>query len=165
MTIVVVFAVLLVIGSAYTTRAVDSTNGSMAPMFRIERQDSVVTLDQLKGQWVLLTFWSSSDADSRIACNRYSRISQTLTLNDETNISFRHIAINTDRSQKLFQEIVKHDRLDAKSQFHVAESRANQLQRDYNLLSGMHSFLIAPNGKIVAKNPTEEHLTQLTASF
>ncbi len=72
MTIIVIFAVLLGLGSAATNTAVDGKNGYRAPMFRVERNDSVIALDDMKGKWVLLQFWTSSDPASRIACRDYS---------------------------------------------------------------------------------------------
>lgn len=161
MAIIVIFAVLLGLGSAASSSAVDGTIGSQAPMFKIERADSSVALDNMKGKWVLLQFWASSDAASRIACKNYSELEQNQRSSNPGE-RFHLLAVNLDRSERLFREIVRRDGLSAETQFHIEGNRANQLINDYHLESGMQSFLIDPSGRIVAKNPTEQTLTQLT---
>ncbi|WP_438638012.1 hypothetical protein [Muribaculum gordoncarteri] len=79
MSIIVFFAVLLLLGSAATNNAIDGVKGFQAPIFKVERNDSVVSLDDMRGHWVLLQFWSSSDAPSRIAGKQYTAIEQKLT--------------------------------------------------------------------------------------
>ena len=80
---------------------------------------------------------------------------------DNLQERFRLLSVNFDRSERLFREIVRRDGLSAKSQFHVKGSQANQLIKDYHLESGMKSFLIDPEGRIVAKNPTEKMLKEI----
>ena len=95
-------------------------------MFRIENNDSTVALDQLKGQWVLLQFWKSSDAASRIAVKQYTEMESKL---DSLTVErFNHLAVNMDRNERLFNEVVRRDGLDAGSQFHASGSRAEKLK-------------------------------------
>ncbi len=155
MSIIVFFAVLLLLGSAATNNAIDGVKGFQAPIFKVERNDSVVSLDDMRGHWVLLQFWSSSDAPSRIAGKQYTAIEQKLN-DGQSAERFHLLSVNMDRSERLFREIVRRDGL------HIEGNRANQLINDYHLESGMQSFLIDPSGRIVAKNPTEQTLTQLT---
>lgn len=49
MFIIVLFAALIALFTAATDRAVDGAKGSKAPVFKIERADSLVQLDNLKG--------------------------------------------------------------------------------------------------------------------
>lgn len=161
MSIIVFFAVLLLLGSAATNNAIDGVKGFQAPIFKVERNDSVVSLDDMRGHWVLLQFWSSSDAPSRIAGKQYTAIEQKLN-DGQSAERFHLLSVNMDRSERLFREIVRRDGLSAETQFHIEGNRANQLINDYHLESGMQSFLIDPSGRIVAKNPTEQTLTQLT---
>jgi len=160
MIIIATFAVLLVLITAGTNRAVDGMKGYRAPMFRIENNDSTVALDQLKGQWVLLQFWKSSDASSRIAVKQYTDMESKL--DSLTTERFQHLAVNMDRNERLFNEVVRRDGLSAESQFHASGSRAEKLIADYHLKSGMHAYLIDPSGKIVAKNPSEEEMIRLS---
>lgn len=146
---------------AATDRAVDGIAGAKAPVFKVERADSLVLLDNLRGEWVLLQFWSSADASSRLAVREYSRLGAVA---NETG-HLRHLAVNLDRSQRLFYEIVRRDGLDEKSQFHVGDDAARSaLAGDYHLDSGMKAFLIDPDGKIVAVNPSAATIVRLLPS-
>ena len=93
MSIIVFFAVLLLLGSAATNNAIDGVKGFQAPIFKVERTDSVVSLDDMRGHWVLLQFWSSSDARSRIAESNTLLLSRSLMMDSRQNdsISYRSI--------------------------------------------------------------------------
>ena len=64
---VAAIAMLLVFSSAYNEKAIDSRVGYLAPNFTVSNADTTVSLQDLKGNYVLLTFWSSADAQSRIS--------------------------------------------------------------------------------------------------
>ena len=72
MLVIVIFVVYLVSVSAHTDRVVDAVEGHTAPFLRVEKNDTIVSLDQFRGKYLLLTFWSSTDAISRVACNEYA---------------------------------------------------------------------------------------------
>jgi hypothetical protein len=154
--IIAVFAALFALITASTNNASDGVTGSVAPVFKIERADSTVKLDNLKGEWVLLQFWTSADASSRLAVNEYSRIYSAI-LKDVNREPFRLLAVNFDRSQAIFNEIVRRDGLNANSQFYVEnDDLRNRLAKSYHLDGGMKALLINPNGQIVAVNPSAE---------
>jgi cytochrome oxidase Cu insertion factor (SCO1/SenC/PrrC family) len=132
-------------------------------MFKVERNDSVVALDNLKGEWVLVQFWSSADAASRISCKDYAKLGEKLS-DDSLKEKIHFLAVNFDRSERLFHEIVRRDGLDAKSQFFVEGSKANVLIKDYHLDSGMSAYLIDPSGRVVAKNPSEQRLIEIASN-
>lgn len=96
MSIIVFFAVLLLLGSAATNNAIDGVKGFQAPIFKVERNDSVVSLDDMRGHWVLLQFWSSSDAPSRIAGKQYTAIEQKLN-DGQSAERFHLLSVNMDR--------------------------------------------------------------------
>lgn len=157
MFIIVVFAVFLVSVSAHTSKVVDSSEGYIAPFFSIECNDTSVSLDEFKGKYVLLTFWASNDANSRIKCREYTSFAQDLNLEDK----FCQLSINFDRSERLFSEIVKLDKLDAETQFYAQGDNALRLIKEYQLESGYNSFLIDQQGKIVEINPTITSLKKI----
>ncbi len=163
MFIIVLFAALIALFTAATDRAVDGAKGSKAPVFKIERADSLVQLDNLKGEWRLLQFWSSADASSRLAAKEYSRL-HSATTDSAGNEQFRHLAVNFDRSSSLFREIVRRDGLNAKSQFYVGDGQMrSSLARNYHLEAGMKAFLINPDGQIVAVNPSARTIWEAEA--
>lgn len=161
----VALTTLIGMATASTDRAVDGIEGAKAPVFKVERADSLVLLNDLKGQWVLLQFWTSADALSRLAVKEYSRINCSVAAEGSSAARFRHLAVNLDRSQRLFDEIVRRDGLDAKSQFHVGDAAMRAtLAGSYHLDNGMKAFLIDPDGQIVAVDPSADTISRLLPS-
>lgn len=156
MSIIALFAALIALTTSATDSANEAVRGHMAPVFRVERSDSTVSIDHLRGQWVLLQFWSSADAPSRIAAKAYN------DLNDNALPEpIRRVSVNLDRSHGLFTETVRRDGLDAKSQFFAEDgnTRRNIVMR-YNLDNGLKTFLINPKGKIAAINPSADDIKE-----
>lgn len=152
---IVVFAVIIGIGTAASLHAFDGRSGYKAPMFRIESTDTIMSLDDMRGNWVLLQFWSSSDAPSRLSLHQYTDLAQQTP---QSPNKLHYVAVNMDRTEGLFREISRIDGIDPDMQFHVSGDKAARLKKDYNMQQGLHSFLIDPDGKIVAVDPTKQEL-------
>ena len=159
MFIIAIFAVLLVSMSAHTERVYEAADGFNAPDLTVDNSHSALSLSDLKGKYVLVTFWASSNAQSRISAARYEYFSKSL---DEER--FCLLSVNFDRSERLFREIVRRDNLSAKSQFYVSGSNAETIFENYHLGNGFQSFLINPQGKIVATNPSNDTLKKIVCS-
>ena len=127
--------------------------GRTAPAISVEDADRRVALDELRGDYVLLNFWSSDDAISRRDANIYSA-----WMERHPDASLKLVSVNFDDSVALFHEIVRRDGLDSTSQFHADAEEASDIRRDYGLNGGYGSVLINPEGRIVAHNPTAESL-------
>lgn len=149
-------ATLLLTASSYSDERGGTRPGDFAPRFEVENPDAKVDLGQLRGQYVLLTFWSSADAPSRIAAGKYSA---WVNGNDGANV--RHISVNFDDEPALFAEIAKRDGLDMVNQFNVTGPQANNIAADYGLDQGFGSMLIAPDGRIAKVNPSLSELSSL----
>lgn len=157
-TIAMLFTVLLVTMSAHTERTHDASEGYNAPALTVSSNDTTMSLADLKGQYVMLTFWDSTDPASRIAVNRYSAIARTKANSRTLSL----LAINFDRSERLFREIVRHDNLEDAFNVNVAAGETRQkLAADWDLKSGLKSFLIDPQGKIIAVNPSREQIIDI----
>ncbi len=150
------FAVLIFIASSFTGKVVDATVGYVAPSFVLENEDSTINVGDINEKYLLLTFWASSDARSRISCREYMELAQ-----DRESQDVNHIAVNFDRSKRLFEEIIKRDGLCAKTQFYVQGDNAERLKNIYHLDKGFVTLLIDKQGKVIAKNPSKETLKQL----
>lgn len=159
MFIIAIFAVLLVSMSAHTERVYEAADGFNAPDLTVDNSHSALSLSDWKGKYVLVTFWASSNAQSRISAARYDDFSKSL---DEER--FCLLSVNFDRSERLFREIVRRDNLSAKSQFYVSGSNAETIFENYHLGNGFQSFLINPQGKIVATNPSNDTLKKIVCS-
>ncbi len=157
MSSIVLFVVFLISVSAHTGKVIDAAEGYTAPFFTLEQNDTTVSLAEMKGKYVLLTFWASSDASSRIACREYTEFAKNI----ETEKQFCHVAINFDRSERLFNELVRIDGFNTKTQFYVQDEIAFRLKKDYHLENGFQSFLVNPQGQVMAINPSTTHLTKI----
>lgn len=157
MKVIVLFAVLVISVSAYSERVFEAAEGYNAPSMTIENSDTTLSLADMKGRYVIVTFWSSADADSRLRAYRYDEAAKRLPQE-----RFCLLSVNFDRSERLFREIVRRDNLSAENHIHVDGSQANRIIHDYRLTEGFKSLLIDPKGRIVAMNPSIETLTKMS---
>lgn len=159
MSIIAIFAVLLLTVSANTERDYNAAEGLKAPYFEVEAPDgSTVSTSDFEGRYVIVNFWASGDASSRIAANLYDSYVESV---GEGQISF--VSVNFDRNECLFREIVRRDGLKSESQFFATPEKASELTRKFDMGNGLRSFLIDPTGRIVAVNPSEAMLHTLAS--
>ena len=154
---IVFFAVLLVSFSAYTEKVIDAKEGYNVPSLALLGENDKLNLNELKGKYVLLSFWSSTDAISRVACNEYSAFAK----NAEYEERFCFLSVNFDRNERLFREIVRRDNLNSKTQFNVQGDDAKKIKETFHLEDGYNTLLIDPAGRVVATNPSTETLTKI----
>lgn len=158
MSIIALFTVVLLSLSAHNQRVFEAAEGYNAPLFTLTKGDTVsVSLADMKGRYVLINFWSSLEPSTRLAARMYDRLARS---GAEQQLSL--ISVNLDRSQGLFREIVGRDNLSEDKQWHVAGKEAESLVEDYNLQHGLNSFLVDPQGRVVAINPSKEQLAAIT---
>ena len=154
---IALMALLLISTSAYNQEDQGIRKGDNAQSLVIENAEQSFDLAKMKGSYVLLTFWSSTDAQSRIDCNKYVSWKEA---NPASNV--KHVSINFDTEKVLFDEIVLRDGLDENAQFNVQGSDAAGIVKDFRLANGFGSMLIDPQGKVVAINPSTSSLTSLS---
>lgn len=118
-----------------------------------------LSISNLKGKYVLVNFWDSHNAVSRIAAGEYDRYFRA-----HPNSNLRLLSVNTDENRRLYDEIVRHDGLDSLTQFHIADIRARGITPGYHPESGYSSYLLNPSGKIVAVNPTIQTVNKIVTS-
>lgn len=152
--------VLLLFSSAFRG-GIAPLAGSIAPSVVVKNQDSEFMLDKLRGKYVMLSFWSSSDAGSRLRCNELNSFVKSFNESNSKEEQICFMSVNFDRSERLFNEIMRRDNLDAYSQFYVSGHNASKIKRDYGLEKGFKTFLVDPSGVIVAVNPKIEDLTKI----
>ncbi len=148
-------ALLLVFTSAYNGYDVNVNINSFAPNFEIANVGKQTKLSDKRGNYVLVNFWSSSNASSRIRNIQYDRFFK----GDSSRADF--ISVNFDSSEKLYKELLKVDQLASESQFYDDGGRNSEVYKDYHLESGFNSYLLNKEGKIVAINPTNQQLTEI----
>jgi len=147
------FIGLAICAGSYSDFVPQTAPGRTAPALDVEDAGRRVVLDELRGNYVLLNFWSSDDALSRRDANIYSA-----WVERNPDSALKLVAVNFDDSESLFREIVRRDGLDSTGQFHAAGQQAARIRRDYGLGKGYGSVLINPEGRIVAYNPSAASL-------
>lgn len=115
----------------------------------LQNPERELTMADLKGKYVLVNFWDSSNAMSRIAAGEYDRF-----FRNHRQRNLQLLSVNTDDNRRLFDEIVRTDGLDALTQYHIADVRARGITPDYHPEDGYSSYLLNPSGRVIAVNPT-----------
>ena len=133
-------ALLTLFTSAYNNQMADSRVGYQAPNFTVERGDSTVSLQQLRGQRVMVTFWSTTDGESRLSNMKHDR--------NSTHDGMTHLSVNMDRSEGVYQMAIRMDRLHKKSQFHADSAQQEELTKAWRLDGRSNTFIIGPDGRI-----------------
>lgn len=147
--------VIIVISlSAHTPRVIAPEKGYTVPALSVESNDSVISLSDFRGKYLLLTFWASTDAASRIRCNEYESLV-------DQNAKVCRLSINLDKNERLFKEIVKNDHLNPEFQLNLPPSKANEVIAEFDLNSTLRSFLIDPEGRILSVNPSSNEIARL----
>ncbi|MDE6135600.1 MAG: redoxin domain-containing protein [Muribaculaceae bacterium] len=147
--IAALFVGLIVVAVGYSDSQYRTAIGRMAPALSLVQADSLLTLQDMRGDYVLLNFWDSGDARSREAANIY-----TAWVRNHHMKNLRFVSVNFDESEGLFREIVRSDSLETSQQFHVNGDMAKAIVDNYGLKDGYGTVLIGPDGHIVAHNPT-----------
>ena len=156
------FVIVFALGVwVYAARVEQASPGSHTTPRLLEMSNASTSLSasDLKGKYVLVNFWDSHNAVSRIAAGEYDRYFRTHPRSD-----LRLLSVNTDDNRRLFDEIVRRDGLDSLTQFHIADVKARGITPGYHPEGGYSSYLLNPSGKIVAVNPTVQTVNSLLQS-
>lgn len=151
---IVTVAFLIVFTSVGSTKVVDSKVGHEAPQLELDCKAGKMSLQSHRGGYVLLTFWSSGDASSRVKNLQYDRLA-------DKKEGVVHLSVNFDRTESLFEEICKMDNLTQGTQFYCNDEQRMRLMELWRQENGYSTFLINPEGVIVAVNPEMSELQQI----
>ena len=113
--------------------------GDMAPDFKIQTmsaEQSQTELSDLKGKYVLLSFWASYDAQSRM---------QNASLSNAY--------------QSIFEETIRKDQIVTPTCFVETKGEYSGLFKKYRLGRGFTNYLLDDNGVIIAKNISAAELS------
>ena len=126
--------------------------GDVAPDFDIEptlknSNDAKFTLSNLKGKYVLLSFWASYDAQSRM---QNTQLSNVLKLTNPRNIEM--VSISFDEFSSIYKETVKMDEIETPNCFLITDGEESTLYDRYKINRGFKNYLLDESGVILAKN-------------
>ena len=132
------------------------SEGDVAPDFKIESASNgqpAFKLGNLKGKYVLLSFWASYDAQSRM---------QNVSLNnalrsDAPNVKM--VSISFDEYRSVFEETIRKDQIVTPTCFVETKGEDSGLFKKYRLNRGFTNYLLDGNGVIIAKNISAAELS------
>lgn len=129
------------------------TIGDKAPAFKICGEKQLIDLKDLKGKYVLLSFWASYDAGSRM---------QNATLSHATSKSNKveMVSVSFDSYKSVFNETIKKDRIETPHCFVELDGEHSEIYQTYRLHKGFKNYLLDENGVIIAK---DIHAKQLSS--
>lgn len=128
------------------------TVGDKAPAFTLRNNEQMLTSQQLKGSYVLLSFWASYDAASRTQNAILSHAAQQCG-------NVKMVSVSFDEYKSVFDETVRKDQIDSENCFWEQEGCDSKLYRSFRLEKGLKNFLLDDKGVIVAKNVTVSDLS------
>ena len=128
--------------------------GEYAPDFFISDDDSDELdavhrkLSSLRGNCVLVNFWASYDAPSRI---RNIEMSRALNQKDAQH-EVEFVSVSFDEYASIFRETVRKDGIVGAGCFVDTAGEKSGIFRKYGLKRGLTNYLLDENGMIIAKN-------------
>ena len=130
--------------------------GDLAPdlMIKTKVNEQSISLKDLRGECVLLSFWASYDALSRV---QNVSLSNVLKSSAHSNITL--VSVSFDDYQSIFEETVRKDQIVTPNCFVETAGQESKLFQKFKLNKGFTNYLIDAKGKIIAKNISAEDLT------
>ena len=132
--------------------------GDVAPDFTIESTSDAqynFDLTDLKGKYVLLSFWASYDAQSRMQNASLSNVLRSASRNDNVEM----VSVSFDEYQSIFKETVRKDQIVTPTCFVETKGESSGLFKKYRLGRGFTNYLLDENGVIIAKNISAAELS------
>ena len=134
------------------------SEGDVAPDFKIEsasNEQPAFKLGDLKGKYVLLSFWASYDAQSRMQNVSLSNVLRSASRNENVEM----VSVSFDEYQSIFKETVRKDQIVTPTCFVETKGESSGLFKKYRLGRGFTNYLLDENGVIIAKNISAAELS------
>ena len=155
--------VVLLIGSLTSFVEKDKPTGGLnvgdiAPDFKIQSMSAgqpLAELSDMKGKYVLLSFWASYDAHSRMHNASLSNVLRSASRNDNVEM----VSVSFDEYQSIFKETVRKDQIVTPTCFVETKGESSGLFKKYRLGRGFTNYLLDENGVIIAKNISAAELS------
>ena len=134
------------------------SEGDVAPDFKIEstsEEQPAFKLGNLKGKYVLLSFWASYDAQSRMQNASLSNALRSTSLNNNVEM----VSVSFDEYQSIFEETIRKDQIVTPTCFVETKGESSGIFKKYRLGRGFTNYLLDDNGVIIAKNISAAELS------
>ena len=119
--------------------------GDIAPDFKIQSMSAgqpLAELSDMKGKYVLLSFWASYDAHSRMQNASLSNVLRSASRNDNVEM----VSVSFDEYQSIFKETVRKDQIVTPTCFVETKGESSGLFKKYRLGRGFTNYLLDENG-------------------
>ena len=155
--------VVLLIGSLTSFVEKDKPTGGLnvgdiAPDFKIQSMSAgqpLAELSDMKGKYVLLSFWASYDAHSRMQNASLSNVLRSASRNENVEM----VSVSFDEYQSIFKETVRKDQIVTPTSNVETKGESSGLFKKYRLGRGFTNYLLDENGVIIAKNISAAELS------
>ena len=155
--------VVLLIGSLTSFVEKDKPTGGLnvgdiAPDFKIQSMSAgqpLAELSDMKGKYVLLSFWASYDAHSRMQNASLSNVLRSASRNENVEM----VSVSFDEYLSIFKETVRKDQIVTPTCFVETKGESSGLFKKYRLGRGFTNYLLDENGVIIAKNISAAELS------
>ena len=155
--------VVLLIGSLTSFVEKDKPTGGLnvgdiAPDFKIQSMSAgqpLAELSDMRGKYVLLSFWASYDAHSRMQNASLSNVLRSASRNENVEM----VSVSFDEYQSIFKETVRKDQIVTPTCFVETKGESSGLFKKYRLGRGFTNYLLDENGVIIAKNISAAELS------
>ena len=155
--------VVLLIGSLTSFVEKDKPTGGLnvgdiAPDFKIQSMSAgqpLAELSDMKGKYVLLSFWASYDAHSRMQNASLSNVLRSASRNENVEM----VSVSFDEYQSIFKETVRKGQIVTPTCFVETKGESSGLFKKYRLGRGFTNYLLDENGVIIAKNISAAELS------
>lgn len=118
--------------------------GDKAPPFLLVNDGDTLTIDRYKGKLLLLNFWATYDAESRM---------RNIYFNDSlTSDNINMVSICFDEYKSIFNETLNIDNIKNINSYVETKGESSEIFEKYKLSRGFSNYLIDKNGVILAKN-------------
>ena len=128
------------------------TIGDKAPDFKICSERQMMDLEDLRGKYVVLSFWASYDASSRM---QNAALSHAVSKNKNVEM----VSVSFDDYKSIFDETMEKDRIKTNKCFVETEGENSDLYQTYRLHKGFKNYLLDKDGVIIAKNIEAKELS------
>ena len=118
-------------------------------------EQSLAELSDMKGKYVLLSFWASYDAHSRMQNASLSNVLRSASRNENVEM----VSVSFDEYQSIFKETVRKDQIVTPTCFVETKGESSGLFKKYRLGRGFTNYLLDENGVIIAKNISAAELS------
>ena len=121
--------------------------GDKAPDIHLQplAEQSVQTLSEKRGHMVLLSFWASYDASSRL---RNANLNYELSQMAPESVEL--VSVSLDKYKSICLETIRTDQIVKSQSYRGLDNENSELFKNYNLDEGFSNYLIDENDVIIA---------------